>query len=516
MGDYDGGGYAPDASYDIPDKVRIMLFEFKQALMDGNLQRISYIYEQQWPELSEQFYKDDTWPSADAVMYALNEAGLDIDEDDNSLVLYKELYYRHIFYTKKDPTLDQRLESFENYCDLFNMIVHSNPEDEMRFIDFELPPKWLWDIIDEFIYQFESFSQYRAKLDKKTEAELVMLKTTPRLWNVHIVLNVLHSLIDKSNINQQLEAFKKGQNPDEVAGEFGVRQLYKFLGYFSLVGLLRLHCLLGDYYQALRVMEHIELDKKGLYSRVPACQVTVFYYVSFSYMMMGRYKDAVRVMSNILFFIYRAGLHQQRALGGFNVITKKRDQLYMLLAIVMTLCPQRIEDYVQRELMERCGEDIQKMEKGDEGSMDAFDDLFSKGCPRFISPAAPNYDDPKQLDLVNEPLLHQKRVFLADIRRSLSIPNIRSYLKLYSTMQLDKLASFFHVDVPTLRTSLHQYKHKTNQLAWISGTPLEGEQIPSADVDFYMDGDMLMIADVKVERSFGEYFCYLIRRNAVV
>ena len=44
----------------------------------------------------------------------------------------------------------------------------------------------------------------------------------------------------------------------------------------------------GDYYQALRVMEHIELDKKGLYSRVPACQVTVFYYVSFSYMMMGR------------------------------------------------------------------------------------------------------------------------------------------------------------------------------------------------------------------------------------
>lgn len=33
--------------------------------MDGNTARISYIYEQQWPELSEQFYKDDIWPSAD-------------------------------------------------------------------------------------------------------------------------------------------------------------------------------------------------------------------------------------------------------------------------------------------------------------------------------------------------------------------------------------------------------------------------------------------------------------------
>ena len=151
---------------------------------------------------------------------------------------------------------------------------------------------------------------------------------------------------------------------------------------------------------------------------------------------------------------------------------------YQLLAIVMTLCPQRIEDYVQRQLMERCGEEIARMEKGDEGAILAFDDLFTKGAPKFISPAAPNYDSrDDRRDLLNEPLFLQKRVFLNDIRRSLSIPNVRSYLKLYSTMRIDKLASFFHVDVPTLRTSLHQYKHKTNQLAWISGTPLEGEQV---------------------------------------
>mmetsp|Transcript_32903 Transcript_32903/g.86125 ORF Transcript_32903/g.86125 Transcript_32903/m.86125 type:complete len:521 (+) Transcript_32903:167-1729(+) len=515
MAQYDefgGGGFSQDAYENIPDRVRNMLHDFRMALYSGESKeakgRVAYIYERQWPEISEQMYKDSLWPSAEAVRLEW-----DVQDGDIALILYKELYYRHIFYTRPNPALDQRAESFENFCDLFNMIVHSadDPTQVDELAGVELPPKWLWDIIDEFIYQFESFSQYRARL-KKDDPELAIVKENPRLWNVHIVLNVLHSLIDKSNINQQLEAFKNGENPNEVAGEFGTRQLYKFLGYFSLVGLLRLHCLLGDYHQALRVMEHIELDKKGLYSRVPACQVSVFYYVSFSYMMMGRYKDAVRVMSNILFYIYRAQLHQQRALGGFNVITKKRDQLYLLLAIVMTLCPQRIEDYVQRQLLDRCGEDMQKMEKGDEASIATFDDLFSKGCPRFISPTpvVAKHDD---ADAVNEPLMHQKRVFLADIRRSLSIPNIRSYLKLYSTMQLDKLASFFHVDTATLRTSLHQYKHKTNQLAWISGTPLEGEQIPSADVDFYIDGDMLHIADVKVERSFGEYFCYLIGKN---
>lgn len=51
-------------------------------------------------------------------------------------------------------------------------------------------------------------------------------------------------------------------DPESVAGEYGRHSLYKMLGYFSLVGLLRLHSLLGDYYQAIKVLENIELNKK--------------------------------------------------------------------------------------------------------------------------------------------------------------------------------------------------------------------------------------------------------------
>ena len=56
--------------------------------------------------------------------------------------------------------------------------------------------------------------------------------------------------------------YAKGDDPDTVAGEFGRRPLYKMLGYFSLVGLLRLHSLLGDFYQAVKVLENMELNKK--------------------------------------------------------------------------------------------------------------------------------------------------------------------------------------------------------------------------------------------------------------
>jgi translation initiation factor 3 subunit L len=51
-------------------------------------------------------------------------------------------------------------------------------------------------------------------------------------------------------------------DPESVAGEFGQHSLYKMLGYFSLIGLLRLHSLLGDYYQALKVLESIDFNKK--------------------------------------------------------------------------------------------------------------------------------------------------------------------------------------------------------------------------------------------------------------
>lgn len=61
-----------------------------------------------------------------------------------------------------------------------------------------------------FHLQFQSFSQYRCKTAKKSEEEIEFLRNNPKIWNVHSVLNVLHSLVDKSNINRQLEVYTSG------------------------------------------------------------------------------------------------------------------------------------------------------------------------------------------------------------------------------------------------------------------------------------------------------------------
>ena len=48
-------------------------------------------------------------------------------------------------------------------------------------MNLELPNQWLWEIIDEFIYQFQAFSQFRSKLGKKTDEEIEILKSNPKV-----------------------------------------------------------------------------------------------------------------------------------------------------------------------------------------------------------------------------------------------------------------------------------------------------------------------------------------------
>jgi len=85
------------------------------------------------------------------------------------------------------------------------------------------------------------------------------------------------------------------------------------LGYFSIVGLLRVHCLLGDYHLALKTMENVELNKKGLFARVTACHVTTYYYIGFSYLMMRRYSDAIKSFAHILLFVSRTKQYHTRS-----------------------------------------------------------------------------------------------------------------------------------------------------------------------------------------------------------
>ncbi|KAH0616902.1 hypothetical protein JD844_028359 [Phrynosoma platyrhinos] len=334
------------------------------------------------------------------------------------------------------------------------------------------------------IFSFQSFSQYRCKTAKKSEEEINFLRSNPKIWNVHGVLNVLHSLVDKSNINRQLEVYTSGGDPESVAGEYGRHSLYKMLGYFSLVGLLRLHSLLGDYYQAIKVLENIELNKKSMYSRVPECQVTTYYYVGFAYLMMRRYQDAIRVFANILLYIQRTKSMFQRTTYKYEMINKQNEQMHALLAIALTMYPMRIDESIHLQLREKYGDKMLRMQKGDP---QVYEELFSYACPKFLSPVVPNYDN-MHPNYHKEPFLQQLKVFAGEVQQQAQLSTIRSFLKLYTTMPVAKLAGFLDLTEQEFRIQLLVFKHKMKNLVWTSGiSALDGEFQSASEVDFYID-----------------------------
>jgi translation initiation factor 3 subunit L len=363
------------------------------------------------------------------------------------MLFYKEVYYRHVYARTQQPNVEQRLESYHNYCTLFGYIINP-PSDDTA--DIELPLYWTWDIIDEFIYQFNSFHIFRNRAIKKNAtAELEILEKNPGAWSAYSVLNVLYSLAGKANMSEQLRAMNAGQDPTLVAGKYGQKGLYKTLGYFSIIGLLRVHCLLGDFSLALKTMDGIQLNKKALFARVASAYFTTYYYVGFSYLMLHRYADAIKAFSHILLYISRTKNINRSA--QFDQVTKKSEQMYALLAMCVTLSPTRLDDVIHTGLREKYGDQLVRMQRGGPESIKTFEELFLFAAPKFISPSPCELNDPQA---VVDPIQHHLQVFLATVQNATLGTTLKSYLNLYATMDISKLSSFLDTNVDDLRSAL--------------------------------------------------------------
>ena len=313
--------------------------------------------------------------------------------------------------------------------------------------------------------------------------DTLLLRENPNTWGCYSVLNVLYSLIQRSQINEQLAAMKRGENEALYAGEYGTRPMYKQLGYFSIIGLLRVHCLLGDFTMALKMLDDIELNKKAMFARVMAAHFTTYYYVGFSYMMMRRYADAIRMFSHILVYVSRTKNFQKNA--QYDSITKKNDQMYALIAICVAFQPTRLDDTIHTALREKYGEQFTRMQRGGPDSIPLFEELFRSACPKFISPTPPDFDNP---EANVDPIEHHLSIFMEEVKNNMWSPTVRSYLKLYTTMDLKKLAGFLEVQPEELRKWLLVNKQRSRQMRWSDGGLLDGDVVNSSDLDYAMQG----------------------------
>lgn len=362
------------------------------------------------------------------------------------------------------------------------------------------------------------------------------MKSMGSVWNVQTVLKYLHAFRDKSEIvaslarEAELMEFGAGSSASvtsvasagtsaaastasstpattNVGGTtlFATLPLYKLFGTYSLIGLLRVHCLLGDYYLALKSVAALQPVSKK-HPAFPAPKITLYYYTGFSYMMMRRYADAIRTFRHILHWLSRFKSVHAKTYQTEDY-KKKNEQMYALLAILITYCPQRLDEHVNTTLRDTHAEKMAQMARGDSR---IAEDFFAFASPKWVSPVS---EGDAVVTANVEMTKLQTKLFINEINQQLLMPTIRSYLKLYTTIDIAKLSSLIQsdrdisekikVDAASLTKALQCYTHKTRGLSTVSG---QASLHSFSDVSFYIDNDMIHIFDAKAPRRFGAYF----------
>lgn len=337
----------------------------------------------------------------------------------------------------------------------------------------------------------------------KTAEELEALRAAPAVWNVLGVFNFLQALVDTSGVVRILEQERESGASSFTANEgydYHTSNVLRVLGYFSLVGLARVHCLLGDYTGSLAKLDPLDLDAAGLFTKVAGAHVTTLYTVGFAHLMSRRYTDAIRSFNSALVYVARHKAAMRSP--GHELVLKKAEQMYALLATAVALCPQHklLDEGVKNLLSEKFSEKMLKMkEAGDEG---VFDELFSYACPKFILAAPPNFDDPGA-NHGQEAYRLQLRIFLAEAHAAAKLPQLRSFLKLYTTIPVSKLAALMDYEEGALLQLLLAMKRKATLKEWRGGaSQLDGEWVATGEVDFYVEAGMVHVVDSKPSRPY--------------
>lgn len=379
--------------------------------------------------------------------------------------------------------------------------------------DLRITTKWIYDITQEFAYQFQGFCQFRCQVGHHSVETLKVLEANRGIWTLPTVISLLNRLIRKSKeMQKELNITTvKTDSPFQIQ-----------FGYFATIELARLQCLLGDYNASLKALGSINLqDRSELFMNLTVCHFNVFYHNGVSHMMVRRFSDALDIFTEIILHLSRIlkpGATQRHGLAA--QLQRMLDKVLALTAIVITvLSNNKVDDHVNELVEAKYADKLRRLRAGEKP---AFVELFEFASPKFISPVVPNYSVPQNIN--QDAFNHRVAVFIAEIQQQIEFLKLRSYLGLYASIDLSKLARFNDISDTELCAQLSSFKHKSLQYRGLGRNNINNSssialtRVNATDVHIFIDQGVLYIdsADNK-ESSFKKnerYFVTGIRKHA--
>jgi len=313
--------------------------------------------------------------------------------------------------------------------------------------DLALSTQWIYDITQEFAYQFQGFCQYRCHVAALNADSIKLLQANHDAWNLTEVISMLTKLIESA----------KSKTTTSLPLQISVVQQ---LGYFASIELARVQCLLGDFPASLSAIQHLKLsDKQELFYTLPICHFNVFYHTAVSHMMLHQFPQALDVFQEIILYVLRLlkpGASNTMRNGVPQQLPRMVDKAMSLTAILLTIYPQYRLDEVVKEAIE--AKFTEKMKRLTHGERNSATELFDSACPKFISAAIPDYTI--GVNIHQEVIHKQSQSIINEIMQYVPFLKLRSFLILYASIDISKLARFMELSDDALIALLALYKQK--------------------------------------------------------
>lgn len=443
------------------------------------------------------------------------------------LAFYRELTHRH-WHAVSRPSLRDRMEGWDVYRELFDELLEGAEDDSMSSqAKLFVLPEWAFDILHEFVYQFQGFCQFRTSLYNSANKHGLIGGPAPGSEGEEKSSSKKgppHHVVDNLNIMKE-DAYKDVWSVDTVMYylhrfvQIGTNPkcsvpVYQYFGIFASVALSRLECLLTDYCECLAALAPVLENDTALVTKadqetksfaqvvngVFSARLSLTYHAGISFLMLRRYKDAAVTVGDLCSYMNRGfKTGQLRQLPNSDQLYKNYDRMIALLAICTQLCPQSdlVEESVSKVVREKHGVQLGK---------EAYTELFVFCAPKFISPAIPDFFMSGPIENVYK---QQVQMLEQELKDQPVFRDLRSYLKLYTSIPISKLVKFGNTEhtVPSLKLKMRQLESNNPSIP-----SLEDATPKSAlDIHYYVEvtanGDEIVHVDeAEKQRRFENYF----------
>jgi translation initiation factor 3 subunit L len=474
----------PDLESDVSGDVVDFLQRLASALKAKDINTLQNLYEVELPTLTDRHYSTPHvynhrgpkpqmkhWPLPKYVKSYLGHPQVEL------------LYQLHQFrsqYSDRSVSAPVRKLAWSASEKAFEQLSAQNAS-------VDLPDGWIWDLVEEFLYQLQTHRIRRLRPDQAQGFPA-------NVWSVQEAAARLESVVSSTGVRESLSRVASGQAaPLDVIAR-GEGHLRSVLGYASLIGIVKLRVLLGDYAGALDASEALGVRSFGptISSTVPALHVTLYYHVGFAYLMLGRYADAVATLQCAL--AVKA--------GNRKFVESNQSQVVALLLVAGTLGdipPQEFASSISDRSRGAQDDDAVLLAQGD---VERFRDVFLRACPKFITAAdvvsgtTSNFSETGQ-----EAKELQLRMFLRAVRLRVDVLKLRGYLGAYSTLTNQKVSSLLAASsAAPVEAHLVATKSGSRQRVRTAGCKVtEGEVKRVGVVDFTAEG-----GNIHVQRHFEQ------------